>query len=90
MSVPCILAWRITGPDRKFDTLVTRAFASIPRTLQLVEPLDKSGSRLLLMKGRLPDEEIEQLDEGVRERLTSVRLQVPLLEAERHLVIIEY
>lgn len=51
-------------PARKFDTLAARAFAPLPRTLQLTAGLRRPGVRLLAMKGRMPAAEIAAVDGG--------------------------
>ena len=76
-------------PASKFDTLATRAFASLARTLKLTAGLHRPGCRLLAMKGRMPAPEIARLDPALRERITVEKLNVPFLSAERHLIIIE-
>ena len=48
-------------PDRPFDTVVTRAFAPLPQLLQTVAPLCGSETRVLAMKGRWPQAELEAL-----------------------------
>ena len=76
-------------PAEKFDTLATRAFASLGDTLQATAALHRPGARLLAMKGQAPLREMAHLDTGWRERVTVERLRVPFLAAERHLIIIE-
>jgi 16S rRNA (guanine527-N7)-methyltransferase len=68
-----------------FDTIVSRAFSSLPRFLSAVAHLTGPGGRIVAMKGRLPSDELSQVPstfavEAVR------RLHVPGLDAERHLV----
>jgi 16S rRNA (guanine527-N7)-methyltransferase len=48
-------------PAAPFDTVVTRAFAPLPRLVKLVAPLCGADTRVLAMKGRLPGEEIAAL-----------------------------
>ncbi len=74
---------------QKFDTLTTRAFASVADTLALSAALHHPGGRLLAMKGRLPKAEIARLGVALRARLTVQKLAVPFLQAERHLLIVE-
>jgi 16S rRNA (guanine527-N7)-methyltransferase len=77
-------------PGVKFDTLATRAFASLADTLKLTAGLHQPGCRMLAMKGKIPDREIELLDPVFRDRVTIEKLNVPFLAAERHLIIIEF
>lgn len=75
-------------PPKPFNTLVARAVAAIPDMLNSCRHLCAPGSRVLAMKGVFPQEELAALDRGFRVRET-VRLTVPGLDAERHLVILE-
>jgi len=80
-------------PAQKFDTLTTRAFAPLDRTLQLTAALHRPGGRLLAMKGRTPAPEIAALNDMRRARISNIsveKLNVPFLCAERHLIIAEF
>lgn len=73
-----------------FHTLTVRAVGSIERVLGQVQALYQPGNRLLIMKGKSPESEIRNLAiERVRE-LSIVELQVPYLNADRNLVVIEF
>lgn len=77
----------------KFDTLVARAVASLDKLVELTAPLRYSGQRLVAMKGQYPQDELATLNKKYSDQIASVSvesLQVPFLEAERHVVIIEY
>lgn len=75
-------------PARGFDTVISRAFATVAQMLALSGHLCAPGGRVLAMKGLHPRDELDELPAGFR--LLSVRrLRVPGLDAERHLVIIE-
>jgi 16S rRNA (guanine527-N7)-methyltransferase len=68
-----------------FDTILARAFASLPRLLAAVRHLAYPGTRLLAMKGRFPGEELTGLPPGfVVDEVRPVR--VPGLDAKRHVV----
>jgi 16S rRNA (guanine527-N7)-methyltransferase len=75
-------------PDRVFDTLISRAFASVAQLLALGGHLCAPGGRVLAMKGLHPRAELDELPPDFR-LLSVVRLRIPGLDAERHLVIIE-
>ncbi len=75
--------------DEKFDTLIARAFASLPELVRLTGHLQKPGSRILAMKGRRPETEAAQLPRALRDRLEMVKLEVPYLNADRHAVVID-
>jgi 16S rRNA (guanine527-N7)-methyltransferase len=73
-------------PTQPFDTVVARAFAALPQMLEWVAPLCGPETRVLAMKGRLPDGEIASVAPPwvVGE---VVPLHVPGLNEERHLLI---
>jgi 16S rRNA (guanine527-N7)-methyltransferase len=48
-------------PERPFDTVLARAFAPLPELLQAVAPLCGSETRVLAMKGRWPQGELDAL-----------------------------
>lgn len=76
------------APPARFDTLLTRAFAAIPDMLNSSRHLCAAGGAMVAMKGVFPQEELAGVsaDFVVRE----VRaLQVPGLDAARHVVVIE-
>ena len=77
-------------PLEKFDTLVTRAFSSVGQLLQLTSHLSGPGTRVLAMKGRYPESELEQLPELTKSRMTIEKLNVPGLGQDRHLIIIDF
>ena len=76
------------APALHFDTVVTRALASIKDVLTMAQPLCAPGGRILLMKGAFPTEELAEMPGGY-EIVQVVPLRVPGLRARRHLVHIE-
>lgn len=78
-------AWQA---EPKFDLILSRAFAELGEFTELSSHLLAAGGRLVAMKGLHPFEEIERLPQGVALREV-VKLEVPGLHAERHLVIME-
>ena len=71
----------------KIDGVLSRAFASLKDMLHWCQHLVDSEGKFLALKGQYPAEEIEQLSDGfVLEE--SHLLNVPELEAERHLIIL--
>jgi 16S rRNA (guanine527-N7)-methyltransferase len=67
-----------------FDMIVARAVATVGQIVQQSEHLLASGGSFVLQKGKLPAEELGQVTQPCKvESLT-----VPLLAAERHVVII--
>jgi 16S rRNA (guanine527-N7)-methyltransferase len=74
-----------------FDVIVARAFSSLADLVRLTRPLLNPAGEWYAMKGALPSSEIRELDDlqlPVRVKRT-VKLRVPHLDAERHLVLIE-
>jgi 16S rRNA (guanine527-N7)-methyltransferase len=73
-------------PMQPFDTVVARACAALPQLLAWAVPLCGPHTRVLAMKGRLPDSEIAAVGPPwVIEQV--LPLQVPGLNEERHLII---
>ena len=73
-------------PTEKFDTLIARAFASIPDMLAASRHLCAPHGRFLLMKGVFPKEELAAVTDGYQAEVKTLR--VPGLDAARHLVIV--
>jgi len=69
----------------KFDVIVSRAFAELSDFVTLARHLVAEQGVILAMKGVRPDGEIERLPAGAHAKQV-IRLDVPSLEAERHLV----
>jgi len=71
-----------------FDGVISRAFASLQDMVNWCHHLPSAQGRFYALKGVRPDDEIASLPAGFR--LAAVEaLQVPELDGERHLVIIE-
>ncbi len=68
-----------------FDAVISRAFASVAEFVAMAGHL---APRLLAMKGAYPREELDRLPPGWR-LMQAVRLHVPGLAAERHLLLLE-
>ncbi len=73
-------------PEEVFDTLISRAFTSLPRMLTLTASLHGEKTRLLAMKGAIPQAELDQLSTDYQVELFS--LKVPFTQGERHLIVI--
>lgn len=69
------------------DMVIARALSSLADLVRLGGPMLKSEGELLAMKGRLPQDEIDALPSGWTLAATHV-LQVPGLDAERHLLVL--
>src|SRR3972149_9796675 len=73
-------------PETKFDTLIARAFASIPDMLAVSRHLCTTQGRFLVMKGVFPQEELAAVTEGFQAEVRALRL--PGLDGARHLGIL--
>lgn len=73
-------------PDAKFGTIISRAFSDLGEFLRLSRHLLVEDGVWLAMKGVHPYDELAQL-QGVTSEV--LPLQVPGLEAQRHLVIMK-
>jgi 16S rRNA (guanine527-N7)-methyltransferase len=78
-------AWQT---EARFDTIVSRAFADLGEFVSGAARLLAPGGIIAAMKGVHPHDEIERLPAGFRVREV-LKLDVPLLDAERHLVLVE-
>lgn len=74
-------------PEHPYPQIISRAFSDLGQFVRLTAHLLAEGGQWLAMKGQAPDEEITRL-EGARV-VRKVRLEVPGLGAQRHLVILE-
>ncbi|OGT91906.1 MAG: hypothetical protein A2286_01910 [Gammaproteobacteria bacterium RIFOXYA12_FULL_61_12] len=76
------------NPTATLDLVMARAFTALPQLYCMCNPLLRPGGRLLAMKGTARSIADEMSDlEGVTTEVH--RLNVPFLEEERHLVIIQ-
>lgn len=75
-------------PDGCFDTVVTRAFASLGEMLKKCAHLCCDDGQFIAMKGRHPQAEIEEISEQTQQ-VTVHQLDVPLLQEDRHLVVVK-
>jgi 16S rRNA (guanine527-N7)-methyltransferase len=72
-------------PPVRFDTAVARAFSSLNEFLVYSKHLLASDGQFLAMKGVYPLSEVECVEEGYNIEEV-IRLEVPDLDAERHVV----
>ena len=71
-----------------FDGVISRAFASLNDMVSWCHHLPGEQGRFYALKGLIPDDEIAQLPSGLVVE-SVVKLEVPQLEGERHLVVIK-
>lgn len=74
-------------PERPFDTVLARAFAPLPELLAAVAPLCGSETRVLAMKGKWPQAELEAVPRQWRVA-DSHTLTVPGLAEDRCLIVL--
>jgi 16S rRNA (guanine527-N7)-methyltransferase len=77
-------------PPQKFSTIVSRAVSTVAAILTTAAPLLGSPGRVLVMKGRFPADELQDLELadsalGALD-LAAHPLTVPFLEGQRHLI----
>ena len=75
-------------PARKFDVVTSRAFAELADFVSGASRLVASGGRMLAMKGVYPHDEIARIPSGMQV-VEVVTLDVPQIEGQRNLVILE-
>jgi len=73
------------APSAAFDTVIARAYASLPDLLESVRGLTGPATRVLALKGRYPADELAALPRGWRLE-HSRALVIPGLDAERHIL----
>ena len=77
--------WR---PEPRFDVAISRALAQGAVFVSLARHLLKPLGCVALMKGTLPSQEMVGIADNAKCRV--IKLEVPFLDAERHLVLCEY
>ena len=75
-------------PGGGFDAVISRAFAELADFVRLAGHLPAPDGRLYAMKGLLPEDEISRLPQAWAV-VDCIRLSVPGLDAQRHLIILE-
>ncbi len=73
-------------PDTQFDIVFARAVSSLAHMVDNVTGLVADGGKILLPKGRFPQTEIDEL---TNRRYCVVKLNIPGMDAQRHLVSID-
>ncbi|KAF7767801.1 16S rRNA (guanine527-N7)-methyltransferase [Pseudoalteromonas citrea] len=74
-------------PSVKLDGVLSRAFASLQDMVQWCEHLIDNSGRFIALKGQFPEQELDSLPTGVHFE-QKISLEVPELDAERHLIIL--
>jgi 16S rRNA (guanine527-N7)-methyltransferase len=79
---------RVENVEGTFDCITARAFASLGDMLAWGGHLLAPGGRWLALKGRFPDDELAAVPAAFEVEKT-LQMNVPGLDAERHLVILK-
>jgi 16S rRNA (guanine527-N7)-methyltransferase len=75
------------APGKRFDTVIARALATVPRLVELSAHLVREDGQLLALKGKYPAEELEAIAAFPEWEFSVTKLAVPFLEAHaRHVV----
>jgi len=75
-------------PRGGFDTVICRALAEADLAIKMAGHLCAPGGRFVLLKGRDPATELEEISSGFR--VTEVAsISVPELDAQRHIAVLE-
>ncbi|VAW83097.1 16S rRNA (guanine(527)-N(7))-methyltransferase [hydrothermal vent metagenome] len=76
------------APDALFDTIISRAFSTIAKLLQVAGKLCAQQGQIVFMKGTYPTEELTAVPLGFHlDQIT--RLDIPGVDAERHVAVIK-
>jgi 16S rRNA (guanine527-N7)-methyltransferase len=75
-------------PDKKFDAVISRAFASLQDMTEGCSHLLKPEGIFLAMKGLFPQDEIEPIKNKI-DVLETIKLKVAATEGERHLLVLQ-
>jgi 16S rRNA (guanine527-N7)-methyltransferase len=80
---------RVENVEGTFDCVTARAFASLGDMLTWGGHLLATDGRWLALKGRFPDDELAGVPQAFEVEKT-IELNVPGLDAERHLVVLKH
>jgi 16S rRNA (guanine527-N7)-methyltransferase len=75
-------------PDKKFDAVISRAFASLQDMTEGCGHLLKPTGIFLAMKGLFPQEEMDPVKDKI-DLLETIKLSVAATEGERHLLVLQ-
>jgi len=75
------------APANRFDTVIARALATVPRLIEISSHLVREDGQLLALKGKHPAAELEDISAFPEWEYSVSKLTVPYLEAHaRHVV----
>lgn len=77
-------------PDKKFHIIISRAFAAVTDFVSMTQHLLETDGMLLAMKGKLLPDELDNFNNLTNYKvLKSIKLNVPFLDEDRHLLEIK-
>ncbi len=90
LGLPQVQVFNQRTQDHQTETgygqIITRAYASLADIISTTQHNLAEGGRLLAMKGQYPTEEVTALE--TQWQVEDEKLRVPMLDAERHLLIL--
>lgn len=90
LGLPQVQVFNQRTQDHQTETgygqIITRAYASLADIISTTQHNLAEGGRLLAMKGQYPAEEVTALE--TQWQVEDEKLRVPMLDAERHLLIL--
>jgi 16S rRNA (guanine527-N7)-methyltransferase len=75
-------------PEKKFDAVISRAFASLQDMTEGCSHLLKPEGIFLAMKGLFPQDEMEPIKNKI-DLIETIKLKVAATEGERHLLVLQ-
>lgn len=88
MNVESVLSRvEVYQPDHQFDGVLSRAFASLKDMTDWCAHLPKPNGKFYALKGQYHQQEIDELAKTIKLEQVII-LNVPELEAERHLILL--
>lgn len=79
-----------TLSDERFEIIVARAFASLTQLIRCTRHLIAANGWWCAMKGALPAAELDELKRAMPNvRAETIRLSLPRLNAQRHLILMQ-
>jgi len=72
-------------PQQMFDTVISRAFATLMEFAGATQHLCRGGGYMLAMKGKFPQNELDEIHKTGR-KIDVIPVQVPGLDAQRHII----
>ena len=73
--------------EKQFDGVLSRAFASLNDMVNWCYHLPNASGRFYALKGQYQPEEVDEINQPVKQ-VDVIKLQVPELVGERHLVVL--